>query len=164
MLHIWTVGWLMRLCANRRIFIRMKMESSRFDLWTMLAVTRSPISLNKVLPLDRGILNKFKRSWRETREEQKVQLIGDEECLMDGRLRTLGKPYVLQLAEQVRMRTNESMRPSGSSMRRSAMTSAGLSRDIDGERWLSQLSTQLQQICYSYPENFQGNIPQPPEV
>lgn len=81
---------------------------------------------------------------------------------MGGRIRNLGKLYILQLV--VCVCTNELMSPSGISLCRSAMIQTGLSRDMDGQCRESQLRTELQQNCNSYPENFQGKVQQRPEV
>ena len=89
-------------------------------------------------------------------------LIEDGEWLHGGKLRHLGKRNILELAEEVRGKTNEYVDSNGVSIVRKSMIQAGLSKDYDGVWRAHQLRNELQDIIAAYPSNFQGEIPIPP--
>lgn len=62
------------------------------------------------------------------------------------------------------MHTNKSMSSSSIWLFKSAMRQTGVSSEIYGQWRVSQLGIELQQTLYSYPENFQGQMPKPPNV
>lgn len=52
----------------------------------------------------------------------------------------------------------------GISIARAAMIKVGLSRDINGEWHVGQLTSKLQAIIARYPNNFAGEVTVPPAV
>lgn len=100
-------------------------------------------STRKVQPLDISILKQLKKTLRHIWAEQKVHLIEDDEWIVAGRLRNLGKLYLLELVEQVRVRINKLEKPSSAPIFRVSMIHAGLSMDLDGNWRISQLRSEI---------------------
>ena len=83
--------------------------------------------------------------------------------IVGGKLRNLGKQYLLGLADGVRTRVNRRVHENGVSVVRRAMIQAGLAKDLDGVWRVDQLRQELQQVIALYPANFAGVDPEEPE-
>lgn len=141
--------------------ITAELENALWDIETEIEYL--PInSTHKTQALDLLIFSQVKRIWREIWFGEKNSRIENGKWLQSGRIQNPGKNVFLQLTGQVIEEVNKMKDAQGRSLVRSAMIKSGLSNDWDGFWRKEQLTRELQEIINKYPENYDGEVPIPP--